>query len=30
MIESESEALCREYADSIVQVILKEGHGVEG
>ena len=29
MIESESETLCREYADSIVQVILKGGHGVE-
>ncbi len=29
MIESENEALCRAYADSIVQVILKEGHGVE-
>ena len=29
MIESESEALCVEYADSIVDVILKGGHGVE-
>ncbi|MBE6757905.1 MAG: phosphoglucosamine mutase [Ruminococcaceae bacterium] len=29
MIESESETLCKEYAESIVEVILKEGHGVE-
>lgn len=29
MIESESEELCKEYAASIVKVILEEGHGVE-
>ena len=29
MIESESEELCKEYAASIVAVILEEGHGVE-
>ena len=29
MIECESEKLCREYAERVVDVILKGGHGVE-
>ncbi len=29
MIESESEELCHEYADRIVNVIIERGHGVE-
>ena len=29
MIEAESETLCTEYADRIVDVILKGGYGIE-